>query len=485
MISALLLTASLTLAADESPPDGQRMNVLFIAVDDLKPTLGCYGDAAAVTPNIDALAAAGTAFTSAYCQQAVCNPSRASLMTGLRPDTMKVYDLQTNFRDTAPSAVTIGEHLIKEGFHSQGYGKIFHAGHGLSDDTRTWSEKGRNLWTTRYGPETQQRIDAANKAKRRANGGRLGTNNRVRGPAYEAPVIADEKLQDGEVAVLVGDLIRKHAAAAKSGEQPFFLAAGFKNPHLPFVAPKRYWDLHDPAKFDVPEAATAPPAVPEDAPSYAKTGWGELRAYEGMPGKGPVTAEQARTLTHGYYAATSYIDAQVGKLLKVLDEEGLRESTVVVLWGDHGWHLGDHGFWCKHTNYEQATRVPLIVSAPGQKVRGETCEALVEFVDVFPTLTDLCGVATPEGLAGQSLRPLLDDPTLEGDPASFHLYPRGGRMGRAVRTKTHRLVRWTARRGGAVDAVELYDLASDPGETRNVAEGNEALVDELWALWPE
>ena len=472
---ALLLTAA--LAAD-------RPNVLFIAVDDLKPTLGCYGDSVAKTPHIDALAAAGTHFTRAYCQQAVCNPSRASLMTGLRPDTLRVYDLYTDFRETTPWAVTIGEHFIGHGYHSQGYGKIFHSGHGVTDDRATWSRVGPKLTAPRYSRQTQDRIDAANRAKRKANGGQLSTRDRVRGPAWEAPEVQDTDLRDGQTANRVNGLLRKHAEAAKSGRQPFFIAAGFLNPHLPFVAPKRYWDLYDPAELPVPESAYSDIRLPKNAPKFARTTWGELRAYEDMPKKGPVTEEQARTLIHGYYAATSYVDAQVGRILRQLDELGLREDTVIVLWGDHGWHLGDHGFWCKHTNYEQAARVPLIFSTPGQQARGRECDALVEFVDIFPTLVDLCGLPAPDHLEGDSLAPFLDDPTLEGDRAAFHLYPKGGHMGRAVRTATHRAIEWRSKEGERA-AVALYDLANDPGETRNIAADDPDLVDELTALFPE
>ena len=470
MLNALMLLIAV--------PAAEPVNVLFIAVDDLKPTLGCYGDPHAKTPNIDALAASGTTFTSAYCQQAVCNPSRVSLLTGRRPDTTKVYDLQTFFRDADPDAVPLPEHFKRNGYHSQGYGKIYHVGHGVGDDEQSWSRVGPAITAPRYSRETQNRVDTANRRKRRANGGRLRTQDRVRGPAFEAPEVKDTDLRDGEIANRVGHLIRKHAAAAKSGEQPFFIACGFLNPHLPFVAPKKYWDLYDAAELPVPDAATRPHAVPAGAPKFAGSGWGELRAYEDMPKSGPVTAEQARTLVHGYYAAVSYIDAQVGRVLTQLEEQGLRESTVVVLWGDHGWHLGDHGLWCKHTNYEQATRVPLILSVPGQANAGATCDALVEFVDIYPTLVEACGLPMPEGLEGTSLLPLLEDPDREWKSAAFHLYPRGGRMGRAIRTRTHRLVRWTNPRGGEA-AVELYDLAADPDETASIAADNPDLVAEL------
>ncbi len=260
----------------------------------------------------------------------------------------------------------------------------------------------------------------------------------------------------------------------KRGE-PFFLAIGFMNPHLPFVAPKKYWDMYDPASIELAKN----PNPPKGAPQYAATSWGELRRYAEMPEKGPLSEEQARTAIHGYWAATSYVDAQVGRLLDELERLNLRERTIVILWGDHGWQLGEHGFWCKHTNYEVAARAPLIVSIPGQKTAGAKCERLVEFVDVLPTLAEAAGIPVPAEAEGTSLVPLTENPARAWKKAAFHLYPRsipgeGAGMGRAIRTERYRLVEWTPNKPGSeFREYELYDYEADPLESRNLAESAE------------
>ena len=335
-------------AAHADPP--RKMNVLFIAVDDLKPALACAGDPHARTPNIDKLAAHGTVFNRAYCQQAVCSPSRSSLLTGRRPDTTKVYDLVTHFRDALPDVVTLPQHFKNNGYYTHGVGKIYHPGY---NDEPTWSvpwegTKGRN-----FGPGGQKLLG---ELKAKAPG---QDRSKVRGLPVEAPEVADESLNDGWTASRAIEILESR----KAEEGPFFLAVGFLKPHLPFVAPKAYWDLYDPAKLPVAESADPP----QDAPRFAPQFGGELRAYHDIPKSGPLPAETARELVHGYYAALSYMDAQVGRVLDALEDRGLADRTVVILWGDHGWHLGDHGMWCKHTNYERATRAALVMSVPGQK----------------------------------------------------------------------------------------------------------------------
>ena len=453
VLAALLATTAISArAADPAKP-----NVLFIAVDDLRPALACAGDPHAKTPNIDRLARRGTVFTRAYCQQAVCSPSRTSFLTGRRPDTTKVYDLVTHFRDHIPDVVTLPQYFKGHGYAARGVGKIYHGGY---DDPKSWSAphespKGRN-----YGPEGLKVI-----ARLRADAKAAGDNlRRVRGLPVEAPEVPDDDLNDGWIAARGCELVRELKG------QPFFLAVGFLKPHLPFVAPKKYWDLYDPATL--PVASSSDP--PLDAPRFAPQFGGELRAYLGMPKSGPVPPDQARKLVHGYYAAVSYMDAQVGRLLDALDREGLTENTIVILWGDHGWHLGDHGIWCKHTNYEKATRSALVMASPGQKSKGKKCDALVEFVDVYPTLTEVCGLPAPEGLEGHSFAPLLDDPARPWKAAAFSQYPRGGKetgplMGYTIRTDRHRLVEWRERKTGKVVAHELYDHATDPAEDRNLA----------------
>jgi iduronate 2-sulfatase len=446
---------SLALSAAEP----KKWNVLFVAVDDLKPNVGCLGDPLAITPSMDALAKRGTAFTRAYCQQAVCSPSRSSVLTGCRPDTTQVYDLVTHFRKAIPDVVTLPQHFRENGYHSQGVGKIFHPGY---DDKPSWSVpweagKGRG-----FGPEGLK-VMADLKAQAKARG---QDESRVRGLPVEAPEVQDDALQDGAIANRAIEILKSRVGQS----QPFFLAVGFAKPHLPFVAPKKYWDLHDPKKF----AAPSPSAPPEGAPPYAPQFGGELRQYVQIPKTGPVPPETAQKLIHGYYAATSYMDAQLGRVLAGLKEAGFAENTIVILWGDHGWHLGDHSIWCKHTNYEQATRAALLVSHPKQKVMGKTCEKLVEFVDMYPTLAELCGLALPKHLEGTSFAPLLDDPNLAWKPGAFSQYPRsspetGPLMGYALRTERYRYVEWQKRKGGETVARELYDLQTDPSETKNLA----------------
>ena len=263
-----------------------------------------------------------------------------------------------------------------------------------------------------------------------------------------------------------------------ASREPFFMGVGFLKPHLPFVAPKKYWDLHDPAKLPQPSRLTAPEGAPDYAPQFG----GELRNYDGIPpGNNPLDDKLTRRLIHGYYAATSYMDAQLGKVMAALDETGLAKNTIVVLWGDHGWHLGDHGMWCKHTNYEQATRIPLLVAVPGQK--GAATSALVETVDVYPTLAALAGLPAPQGLDGRSFAALFTNSAAAHRDHAIHVYPRGQRLGRAIRTERYRLVEWKAPGGDPATAeFELYDYRDDPGETKNVAADRPAVVAPLRAL---
>jgi iduronate 2-sulfatase len=294
-----------------------------------------------------------------------------------------------------------------------------------------------------------------------------------KGAAYEVADVPDNTYADGKVA---DEAVRRLKSAAKHPDEPFFLAVGFVKPHLPFCAPKKYWDLYDPADIKLPQRRTPP----DGAPAYAPTTWGELRQYQGVADEGLLPDEQQRTLIHGYYAATSYMDAQVGRVLAALDETGLAKNTIIVFWGDHGWHLGDHGMWCKHSNYEQAARIPLLVVAPGVATAGSESAALVESVDVYPTLCELAGLETPADLDGVSFVKNLRDPSAEGETVAFHVYPRGERLGRAVRTARYRLVEWKKPGAPAETAeLELYDYQADPQETKNLAAEQPEVVAEL------
>ncbi|MEQ1859244.1 MAG: sulfatase [Chthoniobacteraceae bacterium] len=456
--SALIIAAlsACALAAEPKP------NVLFIAVDDLKPTIGCYGDALAKTPHLDRLAARGTVFERAYCMQAVCAPSRNAVLTGLRPETLRITDLGTNFRKRAPDVTTLPQWFKQHGYASHGLGKIFHVGHGNHEDPASWSVphfQAKSIGYARKENNAQLTREEALFANKGKEAWKL-----PKGAAYENADVADDAYGDGKIA---NEAVARLRGFKKSGEA-FFLAVGFLKPHLPFCAPKKYWDMHDPAKF----ALAARSTPPDGAPAWAPSSWGELRAYSDIPETGPIDDAKARTLIHGYYAATSYMDAQLGRVLDELDTLGLAKNTIIVLWGDHGWHLGDHGMWCKHSNYEQATRAPLILAAPG-KAGGQKTRALAEFVDIYPTLCELAGIEKPAHLQGDSLVPWLTAPGRATKTAAHQVYPRGSKetgplLGHAVRTDRWRYVEWR-KKDDSIAARELYDLRDDPTETVNLA----------------
>jgi len=449
-----------------------RPNILFIAIDDLKPLLGCYDDGKVKSPNIDRLAARGVRFDRAYCNQAVCAPSRNTLMTGLRPTTLGVYDLATHFRDAMPDVVTLGQWFQRHGWRAESMGKIYHVGHGNYVDAATWSVP---HWVPAVGrylrPDTLAAIAAA-----------TGTVNADKGPAVECVDVPDEAYGDGMIAA---EAIRRLRAAKERPGTPFLMAVGFSKPHLPFAAPKKYWDLYDRDAFEPAKRSTPP----DGAPEFAPTTWGELRGYTDIPDVGPLTPDLQRELIHGYHAAVSFIDAQVGRVLDELDRLGLAGNTIIVLWGDHGWHLGDHGMWAKHSNYEEAARIPLMVVAPGVTQPSSHSSALVETVDLYPTLCALAGIPAPDGLDGASLVAALRDPaTAATKDAVFHVYPRspkgmGQLLGRAVRTARYRLVEWKQAGALADTAIlELYDYQTDPGETKNLADQQPQIVAQLRAI---
>ncbi|MFO0943941.1 MAG: sulfatase-like hydrolase/transferase [Pirellulales bacterium] len=466
LLAILVLLPTVTQAQQQPASSAQpsKPNVLLICVDDLKPVLGCYVDSAAKTPNIDRLASRGTRFSSAYCNQAVCSPSRNALLTSLRPQTLGIYDLPTHFRKSKPDALTIGQLFRQSGYKTQALGKVFHVGHGNTEDQASWDVPHFKPKGGSYALDSSK--PTAADAKK--------SGDDAKGPPTEMADVEDNAYADGIVAE---EAIRRLTEASQS-KQPFFIAVGFIKPHLPFVAPKKYWDMHDPNKLPQPTLHSAP----EGAPSYAPQFGGELRNYRGMPASpSPIDAETTKHLIHGYYSAASYMDAQVGKLLDTLDQLKLAQNTIVVLWGDHGWHLGDHGMWCKHTNYEQATRIPLIISVPGKKASVST--SLVETVDIYPTLAQLAGLQAPEGIDGRSFKSVFDNPTAKHRDHAIQVYPRGNRLGRSIRTERYRLVEWKTI-GDAADTaeLELYDYQADPLESRNLASEQPAVVEQLRSL---
>ncbi len=451
-----------------------KPNVLLICVDDLKPLLGCYGDKVVKTPNIDRLAARGLLFENAYCNQAVCSPSRNALLTGLRPQSLGIYDLATNFRKAAPDAVTLPQHFKANGYRAEGVGKIFHVGHGNGNDEASWS-------VPHFSPRTISYALKENNPPESTREQALFDNKKEawklpRGAPTESADVPDNRYGDGMIA---DEAVKRIEAAKAKPDEPFFLAVGFLKPHLPFVAPKKYWDLYDPAVFKLPELQQAP----EGAPEFAPGSWGELRQYKNVPEKGPLPQEQALHLIHGYHAATSYMDAQLGRVLDALDASGLSDNTIIVFWGDHGWHLGDHGMWCKHTNYEQAAHIPVIIAAPGV-TGGQRTRALIESCDIYPTLAEISGISAPEQGDGRSFASVLKNPDSSTRDHAIHVYPRGaGRIGRAIRTQRHRLVEWKKPDDAPESAVlELYDYETDPAETKNLAASQPEVVARLRKL---
>jgi iduronate 2-sulfatase len=451
----LAFPAAQSLAAGAAPAT-RPPNVLFLAVDDLRVNLGCYGDKAAITPRLDELAARGLRFTRAYAQQAVCNPSRQSLLTGRRPDTIRVWDLKTHFRQTAPGIVTLPEYFKHHGYMAQSFGKIFH-GESPMADPPSWS-----------APEQFPYI--AKRDDYRLPENRAPAGQSAKAAATEFVDAPENEYPDTQVAAAAITALERYAAGER--RQPFFLAVGICKPHLPFTAPKHYWDLY--ANVALPPVAQ--PRAPIGAPDVALHSSVEIRGYTDLPRTGAFSADQTARLRRGYYAATSFADGQFGRVLDALKRAGLERETVIVFWSDHGFHLGEHGLWAKTTNYEADTRVPLIFSYPGQPHRGKSTPALSGLIDIYPTLVDLCGLPMPGGLEGRSLRPWLESPERPGPAAAFSQFPRPfpfrGQpeiMGYAVRSATHRYVEWRRFGTNEVIARELYAYPGDAlFETENL-----------------
>lgn len=438
---AALLTADLPAAGAPSGGAAARPNVLFLAVDDLRVSLGCYGDPLAKTPHLDRFASGARQFNRAYTMQAVCGPARTALLTGRLPDHNRVWHNRNLFRHTHPDTVTLPQLFRQHGYHTESLGKIF-SGDERELDPASWSV-----------PEVLRREGWRNYAlPRREGAGKQAP--------YEAADVPDDGYPDGKLAGLAVETLGRLREAGR----PFFLAVGFFKPHLPFNAPKRYWDLHDPAKFDLP----GEPERVQGAPEVAYHTHRELGGYTGMPQDERLDAAQTRTLRHGYYACVSYVDAQVGRVLEALQRFDLAANTLVMLWGDHGYALGDAGRWCKGTNFELDARVPLLVRVPGLARPGVATDALVEYVDVYPTLAELAGLPAPADLAGRSLVPILRDPAQPGRDFALAQFSRPfgagppQAMGYSIRTATHRYTRWVDWPARRTTAEELYDY-SDAG----------------------
>ncbi|MDZ4401801.1 sulfatase [Prosthecobacter sp.] len=438
-----------------------RPNVLFIASDDMRPQLGCYGDTTVKSPNLDALAKRGMVFQRSYVQQALCSPSRISMLSGRYPATTGIFEIGRTLRTTMPDITTMPQHFKNNGYHTRSLGKIYHVG---IDDDASWTIPAWHSKKPRTSAATQQAV-AKYFADAKASGTTLpqkGKGSRTSAvPAFEAVDCGDDDLMDGDCATNAIAQLRDHA---KTPDKPFFLAVGFANPHVPWISPKKYWDLYDRAKL--PLASNE--FLPKSAPAFAATSGQDFRWYANVP-QGDLTEPFKRECLHGYLAVISYVDAQVGRLLAALDETGLAKNTIVVFWSDHGYYMGEHTWWgAKHNNYEGATRNCLIVSQPGMKHAGEKTEALAQSVDLAPTLTDLCGLPAHTAFQGRSLKPVLEDPAATVNDAAFSWYPKEGWLGTAMRTDKWRFVEWT--KPGQQSVRELYNQVNDPQNNLNVAD---------------
>lgn len=483
------LFALTMVGCDRTSEKTSRPNVLFISIDDLRPTLGVYDDPVAITPNIDQLAGEGMTFRQTFCQAAVCAPSRASLMTGVRPDSTRVWHLGDKFREINPDAVTMPQYFAKHGYHTVNAGKIFH---NYMPDSVSWHEPDlrpsqylKPDWLGRDG-ETFYISDSVARLQviRRDSLLKLrpvryadGWNT---GPAWEAADVHDSLYYDGAQ----NELVKRKLTELSETDQPFFFGLGYFRPHLPFTAPKKYWDLYD--KDSIPLAQNL--ARPEGSPIFGMNSMYELRHYDGFHHIGHPTTDfrmnedTARTLRQGYYASVSYVDALIGEVVSHLKSVDLYDNTIIILWGDHGWKLGDHNSWGKMTNYNIDLQVPMIVRYPEQLVRGSQTFAMTELVDMFPSLCELAGIPVPDYLQGDSFVPLLSDPKQPWKKAAFSQFHRRPRvsadgkryMGYSVNTIDYHYIAWYSwdhKTGAAGDFVsaELYDRVEDVTEALNLA----------------
>ena len=504
-----------------------KPNILFIAIDDLRPELGSYGSEIAISPNLDKLSSQGLQFNRAYCQQAICGPSRASVLTGIRPETSGIYHNYIKFREVNPDIITLPQHFMNNGYETVYAGKIFH--HGDLDDEKSWSRlpaldsmKAKGIKKpVGFALEKNKRDRAETRKAMITKYGDVARYGVAMGNAFESADLPDHTYIDGFNTDLAIATLKEMLA---KGDKPFFLGLGFNKPHLNWVAPKKYWDLYNPKEIKLSSNTDAPTnaATMGLHPSF------ELRVRSGIPKKGLIDEELAVRLKHAYLACISYVDAQIGKIISAMEKAGVRENTIIIVWSDHGYHLGDMGIWGKATNYEIATRVPMMIWTPDmpKTTQGFKTNALVELVDIYPTLCDLAGLETPEQLEGYSFAPLINAPEREWKTAALSQFPtpalrewgayplrpamretyfgplikeveekikmqqkekwnrdlfENNLMGYAMRTDKYRFIVWKDR--GDLEKeplfIELYDHVNDPRETNNIANRNPELVAEL------
>ncbi|MDB2702165.1 MAG: sulfatase [Wenyingzhuangia sp.] len=526
VVDLILFLVSIVLFSCQRKASNEnlRPNILFISIDDLRPELGTYGSEIAISPNIDNLASQGLQFNNAYCQQSICGPSRASVLTGIRPETSGVFHNYIKFREATPDVITLPQYFKQNGYETVYTGKIFH--HGDKDDELSWSRlpafDSLDHLPKPVGFALKENIEARKKVRLEmfAKYGDVARFGLASGVAYESADVSDNTYLDGYNTTLAIATMKEMA----KNDKPFFIGLGFNKPHLNWVAPKRYWDLYDRKKIKISMQTEAPvnAAAMGLHPSF------ELRARSNIPKKGEINDELSITLKHAYLACVSYIDAQIGKMISALEKEGLRENTIIIVWSDHGFHLGEMGIWGKATNYEIATRVPLIIWTPNmpKSSKGKTTNALVELVDIYPTLADLSGFEIPKHTEGKSFKPLIENPDLVWKNAAFSQFPtpalrewgaypirpamretyfgsllteveerikkqhgdkwnrvlfENNIMGYTMRTEQFRLIVWKDRTQPKEEPlfIELYDHKTDPYETINIAYDDSKIVDDL------
>ncbi len=500
-----------------------RPNIVFIAIDDLRPELGCYGSPIAKSPNLDRLAAEGLQFNRAYCQEAICAPSRASLLTGFRPDVTGITHNYIKLREPNPDVITLPQYFKDNGYETFFTGKIYHQN---DEDTLSWSLTPQNKWLDVPKPKgfllpENMQLKTDQFKEMTAKYGEAAKRGLASGPAYEGADVPDTGYGDGYNTALAIETMKR---VVEEDKKPFFLALGFKKPHLNWTSPRKYWDLYDPKEIKLATQTDGP----EGGAEMGRHASFELRTRAGIPKFGPLGDELSRTLLQAYYACVSYVDAQIGHMIAAVEEAGIRDNTIIIVWSDHGWHLGEMGIWGKATNYEIGTRVPMIMWTPDQKVRGVGTDALVELVDIYPTLCELAGLPIADELSGESLVPLLDDPSQSWKEIAVSQFPSPALrewaanplsaemretffgplieevetrviaqqgdvwdrelfeqhlMGYAARSDRYRLIIWKDYRDLKKDAifVELFDHETDPNETKNVADTNPEVVAELTA----
>ena len=469
-ISGILLL--LCFGASAAHAETRKPNVLFLISDDLNCRIGCYGDPVAKTPHLDRLARRGVRFERAYCQQPLCNPTRSSVMSGRYPTSTGVLDNDT-WLMLAADQQTMTEYFAAQGYAVEQFGKIYHGPnrgfHAGEPKPGKRAKRAKFKWVTAEERARQQAQDPEYWDKHQSP----YRNMNIDDPARYAwanefgPLPADSPGTDAPIA---DKGIRSMQKLATTG-QPFFLAVGFIKPHVPLKAPQEFFDLYDPARMPLPPDFANQPLGPAGTPPN------ELRANIDLYTARPFTETEAREAIRAYYACTSYMDAQLGRLLDELDRLGLAENTIIVFWGDHGWHLSEKGMWAKGTTFEVAARGPLFIADPRQKTAGQTCRRVVQYLDMFPTLVDLCDLPQPEWLEGVSLRPLLDDPKLPWGRPAYTVQPRSWSIGRSIRTERWRYTEWDEGRRGAM----LFDHDADPHEMRNLAKdpAHQAIVVQL------